>query len=210
MHSKNKLENNIFTIVFFGKTGTGKSTTLNKLFKLNLDTDNAIACTKEPQKIFILKKSNNFLYYKTQFQVIDMPGISESIEKDELYIPYYEEWMPKTDRLIWITQADTRAYKKDQVFLSKLIELFNSSISFFVGINKIDVISADKKEDLFDTNLNQPSRLQLEYINEKIEDVYKNFQYVINERIHFERKHIIPYTAFYGWGLDNLKSNILY
>ena len=45
------------TVVFFGKTGVGKSSTLNALFGLNWATDNAVACTKKPQ-FFDLNTSN--------------------------------------------------------------------------------------------------------------------------------------------------------
>jgi predicted GTPase len=43
---------NCFTVLFMGKTGVGKSSTLNSLFKLNSETDHSVACTKKPLIFF--------------------------------------------------------------------------------------------------------------------------------------------------------------
>ena len=39
---------------------------------------------------------------------------------------YYEEWIPQTHSLVWVTQADTRDYKEDEIFLIKLLPLFRN------------------------------------------------------------------------------------
>ncbi len=57
----NTLKNEIFTVVFFGKTGAGKSSTLNQMFGLALNTDDAMACTKEPEPIILSSSTHNDL-----------------------------------------------------------------------------------------------------------------------------------------------------
>jgi len=47
------LKSDELTVLFFGKTGVGKSSTLNALFGLNWATDDAVACTKEPQLAYL-------------------------------------------------------------------------------------------------------------------------------------------------------------
>ncbi|WP_207714160.1 GTPase [Scytonema sp. UIC 10036] len=206
--STNSIIENPFTIVFFGKTGVGKSTTINQLFGFNWDTDNAVACTKEPQVAIL-----NQLQYSDlccfQVQVVDMPGIGESIEADEFYMPYYQYWLPKAHSLVWITQADTRAYKRDQIFLNKLIPLFHSSLLFTVALNKIDQLGVDEGERSFNIDLNEPSQAQFRLLPEKIDDVYKIFNDIISGIFPFSKTQIVPYTAVYKWGLENFKSSIL-
>jgi len=200
----------VLTILFFGKTGVGKSSTLNKLFDLNLPTDNAVACTKEPHLIDVDPSHySNLNVPYPQIQVVDMPGIGESLDDDEIYFPFYEEWIPKTHSLVWVTQADTRAYKRDQIFLLKLLPLFSPSLYLTVALNKIDYLGVNEGEKPFDIEQCEPSEDQLERLPEKIEDVYQCFKEAIGENIIFQNDQIIPYTSFYGWGLQNLKNKII-
>lgn len=204
----NTLEREIFTIVFFGKTGAGKSSTLNVMFDFNLDVGAAVAVTKMPNPTCLTSPDYDLLHHK-QIQVVDMPGIGESIEADEYYLPFYEEWIPKTDSLVWVTQADTRAYKRDQIFLLKLLPLFHPSLNFIVALNKIDYLGVNEDEKGFDATLKQPSQDQLKRLPEKIADVYQAFNSAIENKIDFKQEQIIPYTSFYSWGLDALKKQIL-
>jgi predicted GTPase len=201
----------VLTILFFGKTGVGKSSTLNQLFELNWATDDAVACTKEPQYTYL-----DFSHYKNydlplnkKVRVVDMPGIAESIADDEVYLPFYEEWIPKVDSLVWVTQADTRAYKQDQIFLLKLTPLFPPSLHLTIALNKIDYLGVDENQKPFDIERREPSPDQLARLSDKVEDVYQVFKEVIGESLSFTKKQIIPYTSIYGWGLQNLKHAII-
>jgi len=92
------MNNDLFTIVFFGKTGTGKSSTLNSLFKTNFETDVSVSCTKEPQtEIIHCENAKN--YY---VRIVDMPGIGEDLIKDEEYLTYYQSWLPKANVVVWL------------------------------------------------------------------------------------------------------------
>lgn len=198
------------TILFFGKTGVGKSSTLNRLFDLDWPVDDSVACTKEPQFCYLEQshwKDLNLPY--KQVQVVDMPGIGESISADENYMAFYEEWLSKTHSLVWVTQADTRAYKRDEVFLLKLSSLFSSSIFITIALNKIDYLGVDDGEEGFNIETRKPSKDQLRRLNEKIDDIYEIFKGAIGENIVFEKNQIVPYTSMYGWGMQNLKEKIL-
>ncbi len=202
--------NDILTILFFGKTGVGKSSTINRLFGLDWATDNAIACTKEPQTAILDSVELNYsnIPYK-QIRIVDMPGIGESLSADETYLCFYEEWMPKADSLVWVTQADTRAYKRDQLFFLKLSSLFHPSLFLTLALNKIDYLGVEENEEPFDFEEKKPSEDQLKRIPEKIDDIHSIFSDVIGGHLSFEKSQIVPYTCFYGWGLDNLKTKII-
>ncbi len=195
------------TVVFFGKTGVGKSSTLNALFGLNWATDNAVACTKKPQ-FFDLNTSNYAEFPYQQIRVVDLPGIGESLTGDKKYMAYYKKWIPQADSLVWVTQADTRAYKRDEIFLKKLKPLFKPSLFLIVALNKIDYLGVYEGEKPFDIERGEPSNNQLKLIPEKIDDVYGIFQNAIDGKVIFGKNQIIPYTSVYGWGLEKIKLTI--
>jgi predicted GTPase len=235
------LEKDRLTVVFFGKTGVGKSSTLNALFGLNWDTDHAISCTKKPQFIdftvgsrpkivcfalFLLIKNglhrlsllllkhhldtlkyDDFPYQK--LRVVDLPGIGETPTADRKYMAYYKKWVTQADVLVWITQADTRAYKRDEIFLKKLKLFFKKSLFLILAINKIDGLGVYAGEQGFDIDKREPSPDQLRLIPEKIDDIYGVFHNALDGQIIFERSQVVPYTSVYSWGLDKLKTIIL-
>lgn len=195
------------TVVSFGKTGVGKSSTLNSLYGLNWATDHAIACTKRPQRAKF-KTQDSDCPYKT-LRIVDLPGIGESLEAEKQYMPYYRKWVARADTLLWITQADTRAYKRDEDFLEKLAYRFKPSLHLIVALNKIDCLGVYEGGKGFDDVNREPSCDQLKLIPEKVDDIYYIFQKAIGRRIVFEKNQIVPYTSFYGWGLNSLERQIL-
>ena len=195
------------TVLFFGKTGVGKSSTLNALFGLNWATDNAVACTKKPQFADLDAPYPGFSYQEVR--VVDLPGIGESPTADKKYTAYYKKWIPQADSLVWITQADTRAYKRDEIFLKKLKPLFKSSLLLIIALNKIDSLGVYDGEKPFDIEEGEPSEDQLRLIPEKIDDVYGIFKGAVDGKVAFEKNQIVPYTSVYGWGLESLKRKIL-
>lgn len=241
LHLVRWLEKDRLTVVFFGKTGVGKSSTLNAMFGLNWDTDHAIACTKKPQfadfpivsrkqvvifALYLLINNglyrlalqllqhylNTFKYADCpyhQLRVVDLPGIGETPTADRKYMAYYKKWVAKADVLVWITQADTRAYKRDEIFLKKLKPFFKPSIYLILALNKIDFLGVYEGQKKFAIDKKEPSPDQLKLIPEKIDDIYGIFQNALNGAIVFDKSQIVPYTSFYGWGLENLRTKIL-
>lgn len=194
-------------VVFFGKTGVGKSSTINALFGITALIDHAIACTKAPSAFDVLMHRADG--YSQPLRIIDMPGIGESLEADRQYTPYYQSILPIASMLVWITQADTRAYKRDEIFLRQFSQLFISSTQFILALNKVDALGVDDDQQSFCFDKAAPSAAQQRNIDEKIEDVYEIFNGALGNAISITRENIIPYTCAYGWGLENLRRVIL-
>jgi predicted GTPase len=200
---------NYFTVLFMGKTGVGKSSTLNCLFNLNSQTHHSIACTKKPLIFFVNDQERDTNADFLKLRIVDMPGIGESILADNEYMSFYTEWIPYADSLVWVTQADTRAYKRDQLFISELLPFVSSGVNFTLALNKIDCLATDADQEGFDFAIHTPSGDQLTNLSEKIDDIYIVFKEVLGENIEFTTTNIIPYTSSFGWGINALKHKVL-
>lgn len=195
------------TIVFFGKTGVGKSSTLNRLFGLNFKTDNSVACTKRPQIVDLARAEHPDLPHE-RVRVVDLPGIGETVRADRYYVRFYEEWVAQADSLVWVTQADTRAYTRDEIFLLKLAPIFKPQMRLTVALNRVDNFAAEEGAAPFDTVRREPSAHQLRLLPEKIRDVRGVFKGAMGGA-HERKIVVVTYTAFYGWGLPTLKQKIM-
>ncbi len=97
-------------IGIMGKTGVGKSSLCNALFRSEVCAVNAVeACTRQPQRIR-LRFGNHFL------TLIDLPGVGESQSRDGEYCELYRELMPQLDMVLWVLKADDRAYAVEEKF----------------------------------------------------------------------------------------------
>lgn len=182
-------------VLVFGKCGTGKSTTLNTLFGLDFATDDAVACTIAP----------NTRLFRDRMRIVDLPGTGESLAADERYWGLYQEWVPRADHLLWVTQADTRAYKRDEIFLLRLKPLFRPTLRLTVGLNKVDCLGVDEGSPGFDWHTGQPSEAQLRQIPIKVGDIFGIFQDILDGCLPFRPEDIVPYSAASGWGVGGLR-----
>lgn len=193
-------------VAFVGKTGTGKSSTINALWDKNCPVDNAIACTKEPTIIPIYEEIEG---KNTQYIVVDLPGIAESLEADSIYTKYYTTWLSKANVVVWLTQADTRAYKQDEIFLFKMIKdgIINNKTTFILGINQADLLF--KCENNLDGITLDHNSINSNYIQEKIADVYSVLNEYLNNTCKFSIEQIIPYSALQKWNITKFKNSII-
>lgn len=193
------------TVVFFGKTGVGKSSTLNALFGLNLATDPAKACTTAP-----VVNIDDQLLQGRNVQIVDLPGIGESLSADPHYQAFYEEWVPQADVLVWVIQADTRAYKRDEIFLKRLQPYFKQGLLLLVALNRVDHLAFgfEGSESTFDRAKMMPSAGQVLLLEEKISDVFDLFRGALESSVKFERVNVVPCAVLLGWGVDKLKKKI--
>ncbi len=154
-------------IVLIGKTGVGKSSTINKLFnpQPNMPVDHVEPAT---MNIEVLTLS---LGERGKLIIVDSPGLGVSEEADKRNMAAYREILAESDVAVWIIKADDRTLGIDHSFVTQVLpEKLRDRL--VVGINQIDKIEPAKWSEEF----NLPSREQEESIKRKEESVLKGFK----------------------------------
>lgn len=193
------------TIVISGKRGCGKSSTLNQLFGLDLEINKAVACTKYPRVMRVTYEYNGRDY---SANVVDLPGIAESIEADNSYAKFYEKYIQVATILLCLSQADTRAYLQDEVFYKKMIgnRKLNKNVSIIMGVNQMDLLfkTIDNPDGINLTEMESDS----EIYRTKISDFYSNYSRFFKKITDIKEENVIGFSAIQSWHIDLLKERI--
>lgn len=199
-------DDSIPTIVLSGKTGCGKTSTINALWGKELATNRVASCTKFPAVMQITDKYNG---KEIRFNLVDLPGIAESLEANSLYRDFYYQFINKASLLLCLTQADRRAYKQDQLFYTDLIakDILRKNQQIILGINQADLLFKDKEHldgvDLATIEDTDP------IIVEKIKDLYENiFADIFVDFDNVTKDSVAIYSVLQGWHLEHLKNKL--
>jgi predicted GTPase len=120
------------TVVVLGKRGVGKSSTLNHLFGFDRPTDPAVECTVEPYARRVRDATGR------RFRVVDMPGIAADADSLRRYRRHYARWLGRADTVVWITQANVRAYAQDQKFFREFAPSVRPGTRLVLALSKAD------------------------------------------------------------------------
>jgi predicted GTPase len=101
-------------VAVIGKSGVGKTTTVNNLFNAKLKTSPTTVGTTEAQiKEFTLATGGTLT-------VIDLPGYGRSEAEDREYDKIYQQIIPSCDLVFLVIQADTRDLADDIEMINKI------------------------------------------------------------------------------------------
>ncbi|MGW6024167.1 GTPase [Streptomyces sp. NPDC055099] len=175
------------TVVFLGKRGVGKSSTMNSLFGLALKSDAARECTTSPKPVRVRAAHGR------RRRVVDMPGIAANLETAARYRSHYEYWMARADVVVWLTQADVRSYTQDQKFFRSFGPLLAPGARVVLAVSKFDTQ---------DPAVGLPGAVLDEALHaEKLRDVREQLTpYVPPGRA----VRLVPYSAVRRWNLGRL------
>ncbi|EPD6374767.1 TPA: GTPase [Citrobacter farmeri] len=150
-------------IGIMGKTGVGKSSLCNALFRSEVCAVNAVeACTRQPQRVR-LRFGDHYL------TLVDLPGVGESIRRDSEYRELYRELIPQLDMVLWVLKADDRAFSVEEQFYRDVFTHYCGPKPPVVWV----LNQVDKTEPAAHWNWlsAQPSALQAERIIQKQQTV---------------------------------------
>lgn len=176
-------------VVFFGKSGYGKSSMVNALTGLeSMATSDVAACTREAQSTDYAIRPGNYL------SLADLPGLGESQQRDQEYLELYRQILGKADVVVYIVRSDCRDYAIDQSAFARLFSSTSQQRKVILAIN-----GCDKIEPLQRHYSSVPSAEQLQSIEKKIVDL---------RRISPDLSSIVPCSAATGWNLGMLSEEI--
>jgi uncharacterized protein len=200
------------TIGVVGVSGVGKSSTINALFKVNLETSDTIARTKKFEDVDLGVNFNIDQRAapgrpadggpgsdheppprpKVRLRMVDAPGLGEDVARDGDYLDMYRAELPRCDVILWVIAARNRAVALDQTYLRELAE-FHDKIVF--GISQADLVEPLDWRSSF----NIPSRAQEDNLKAIARDRAAHLTPLIGRDTA-----MVCYSARYGYNLEQL------
>jgi small GTP-binding protein len=180
--------NNAPRIAIIGKTGVGKSSTINNLFTTNLGVSHFESCTQKAEPISISNGKGEIIIY-------DMPGLGEDLEKDEQHKREYKRVLPECDVVLWILNIADREMSSQQQHIKEILEYLEGRL--VICANKADLLEPAE----WHTAFNMPSKEQEENILRRIADIKKKLCKYIPDLIE---ERIVFYSAKKRYRLNDL------
>lgn len=176
--------------VFIGKSGYGKSTTVNSFFgQAIMGTSDVQACTREIQSFEFKIKDGHY------FSFADLPGIGESKARDEEYLALYAKIIQKADVIIYVLRADSRDFAVDELAYKHLFSTPELCSKVILALNCCDKIEPINRRFPF-----VPTSEQVQNMDKKTESVRNIFN---------PKNKVIPYSASAEWNLAGLAEEII-
>lgn len=175
-----------------GKTGAGKSSVCNALFKGEVCAVSDVeACTREVQELRIR-------FGKRSLKIIDIPGVGENALRDKEYEDLYRNLLPSLDLILWVVKGDDRAFSADEHFYNNVLIPAGGGDRVLFVLNQVDKIEPFREWDIY---MHQPSPAQR--INIEKKEAY------LTERFGFTRYPVIPISADEGYNILRLVETII-
>lgn len=187
-------------VALIGKSGVGKTTTINNLFGVDWHTSEVVTGTKVAQEE-VLQLSDG-----SKITIIDMPGLGDSIKNDEIFMEIYKEKLPYVDVVLYIIQADDGAIKEDERIIKDIISNCGKNIKkkFAIGINKVDLLGNGKNME-WREDLNLPSEEQEELIEKKGKEIILS----LSKYTGIKKEAIAYYSAQRRYNLFDLLNVVI-
>lgn len=179
-------------VIFIGKTGYGKSSTLNSIIGSKIfETNDVTSCTKELHSAEYRLDSKKPYY----FSLCDLPGVGESSEVDEKYIEWYRNILLKSNCVVYVLRADQRDFTIDEKIFNSLFHSQTEKKKVIVALNYADKVEPINRKHPF-----RPSEAQLNNLKERMNQVSRLF--------NIPKGNILYYSAGESYNLESLISII--
>lgn len=178
----------------FGKTGVGKSSLCNAIFGADVCAISDIeACTRKPQEVLLELGGNGM-------QLLDVPGVGESGERDKEYDELYQNLLPELDLILWVFKGDDRASASDEHFYKRIIRQYvDKGRPFIAVINQVDKIEPFRE---WNEGERKPGPKQLTNIEKKRQSIAGLLDIPMNK--------VIAVSANERYGLVELVDSVVH
>jgi len=177
-------------VLFLGKTGYGKSSTINAFAGFEaVATSDIEACTRDAQCVEFLIRDGHYLSF------VDMPGVGESTERDEEYLKLYGHYIAKADAVVYVVRADCRDFAVDERVFAELLSSQALRRKTIVAMNHCDKLALGGTR-----HHTVPSDEHLEAISAKVRAIKLALNCTTEP---------VPYSAATNWRLDTLGDAIV-
>lgn len=177
-------------VAFFGKSGYGKSSTVNSFFGDSiLKTSDIEACTRRCETLDFELSKDCYL------SLADFPGIGESEYRDKEYLQMYASFLSYSTAVVYVLRADQRDLTVDLSAYSTIFPNTEDKKKVIFALN-----CCDKIEPVNRNCSVEPSDEQIRNIEIKVKSIVDLFNPV---------NPIVPYSAATGWNMNNLANEIV-
>ena len=181
------------TLVVMGKSGYGKSTTLNKLVGESIfQTSDVEACTRSMQSVDYQMCPDSDAHY---LSIADLPRLGQNPERDEEYIELYASVLQKSHLVLYLLRADQRDFSIDRWAFSRLFTTAEARRKMLIAVNAVDKIEPLNRSRPFALSREQSANVDL-----RLRTIAQEFDIPLS-RIH-------PYSAAEDLGVDKICSAI--
>lgn len=179
-------------VIFIGKTGYGKSTTLNNIINKNVfHTDDVVSCTKDLYEVSYKLRDDRPHY----LSLADLPGVGENIEADKKYLEWYREFFEYSDVVVYILRCDQRDFSIDEDLFKKLFPTPKDKEKVILALNYADKIEPINRVSPFVPSEEQNINMQI-----KIKEVARIF--------NVQQSQIVCYSATEKYNIKQLTRTI--
>lgn len=185
-------------VMIIGKTGYGKSSTLNAFVgKKVFETNGVSVCTKDLYCASYRIDQN----IPTFFSLCDLPGIGEPNYADNHYYKWYKDMMEKSDVIVYLLRADQRDFVVDEILFKNLLKKPSERLKTILALNYADKIEPiNRKRGL--------SVKQEENLQRKVKEVAKIFNFSESDIIYYSATEGINWRKFSKMITEKLKSTL--
>lgn len=177
-------------VAFFGKSGYGKSSTVNSFFGNSvLETSDVEACTRRCETLDFELSPNCYL------SLADFPGIGESEYRDKEYLQMYSDFLSSSTVVVYVLRADQRDLAVDESAYRTVFPDLDDRKKVIFALN-----CCDKIEPISRNQFTKPCPEQSRNIDLKVKSIRDIFK---------PANPVVPYSAATGWNMSQLANEIV-